>query len=102
MSFSTTITREYWLMKLEDLKKSGFFFEYKEISDFWVSRMRNISKEISVKKKIKGVFLVGSVPHHAIILSVEIVPREAVPERYRGAIHGFQCYRLKCTDEGGF
>ena len=91
MSFSTTIKRECWEMKLEDIRRDGFFYEYKDLTEFWETRLNNIVTPT------RGVFLVGKDPLWVVVLEISLIRYRDVPERYREYLHTDPVYRLKCV-----
>lgn len=90
IKFSTTIKEKYWKMKMKDLKKHGFFWEFKKDSKHWRSRL---DKGIITK----GVFLIGNKPKNVIILEIQKIKTYAIPKRYsHGLIKTKECYAIKC------
>ena len=98
---STTITKKNFEMKMEDMKKEGFFIEYKEEKPFWKKRIDNLLKEYDLRawgfsgELPEIVFLVGNVPHRFRIVDIRYTIN--VPERYASAIQTKFVYAFKCV-----
>ena len=88
--FTTTIKAVYFLEKLKDFKKDGFFYEYKSLTDFWHTRLSNLDPPCD------GVLLVGSKPYKITVLKVEIVSMKYIRPSYRGPLTTKYAWRLKC------
>ena len=105
MKISTTITKRFFDLKMEDLKESDYFLEYKEPKPFWTKRLTPIIDHFLNKNRIKTdqnieiVFLVGSVPHRFIVVDVWNVHRDFIPERYQSAILTDFAYAIKCVSK---
>lgn len=100
MAFSTTIKKKYWNMKMNDFDESGYFYEYKEDSDFWEKRMRTLRIELRKKGEVDGVFLVGNVVYRVKITEVESCWTRHIPEKYNnGLITTPSCHYLKCIPQ---
>jgi len=101
MKISTTITKKFFEMKMEDLSTDGFFIEYKEVKPFWKKRIDNLLKEYDLRawgffgRQPEIVFLVGNVPHRFRI--VDILYTDDVPEKYASAIQTEFVYAFKCV-----
>ncbi len=96
MAISTTITRQFFDMKIEDLNESGFFIEFKEFKKFWIKQLDNFnSNKNDLTEEI--VFLVGSEPYRFKAISIWKVHREFIPERYSTAITTDFAYAIKCV-----
>lgn len=106
---STTITKNFYNMKMQDLKEHGFFYEYKEAKPFWDKRINKlfpISDDGAIKPldDIEIVFLVGNKPHRFKVASfsyhLHIHDKDStVPERYRSAIKTDYAYGIKCVEQ---
>ena len=101
MKFSTTITKKYWEMKMEDIAKKrergvspAYFFEYKEFKPFWSGRFYRM---IAQGFPIYGVFLLGSKPHRVRVLEIYEVKTQYIPEKYADAIKTDKCWVVKCV-----
>ncbi len=93
---STTITKKYFDMKMEDLKESGYFIEFKECKPFWDKRLNMFDSNIDgLNEKI--VFLVGSQAHRFKVISIWQVHHDFIPSRYAAAIHTEFAYAIKCV-----
>jgi len=99
--FSTTIKKKYWLMKMEDQKAKGYFWEYKQTTQFWERRLGPMCNLNRMWFPIDGVFLVGRVPHRVKVFTVNRTKREYIPERYAAEMPTVDCYALQCVTEGG-
>ena len=88
--FSTTIKQIYLDMKLEDLERDGFFFEYKEKKEYWDVRISKLSYPC------KAVFLCGNKPSYFEAIEAEIVKTNELPDKYSEAINTKLCWRIKC------
>jgi len=97
MSISTTITKRFFEMKLEDLKESGFFIEFKECKPFWDKRLSGYNSNHD-DLNVEIVFLVGSVPHRFRAISIWQVHRDFVFARYAEAIKTEFVYAIKCIE----
>ncbi|MFH0904505.1 MAG: hypothetical protein V1854_04875 [Methanobacteriota archaeon] len=101
MKLSTTITKRFFEMKMQDLSTNGFFIEYKEDKPFWKKRIDNILKEYDLRvygflgKTPEIVFLVGSEPYRFKV--VNIFYTHNIPEEYASAINTEFTYALKCV-----
>lgn len=89
--FSTTIKQKYWDRKKADIDSQGFFFEYKDTSDYWNKRLSGL------KLPVKGNFLVGKKPHKVTVRAVVQVRRKNIPEQYRDALETEIVWRLHCV-----
>jgi len=94
---STTITKKFFEMKMEDLKKSGHFIEFKECKPFWDKRLAGYASNHD-DLDVEIVFLVGSVPHRFKAISIWQVHRDFVYRRYEEAIKTEFAYAIKCIE----
>lgn len=96
MAISTTIKKIFFDMKMNDLKRDGYFIEYKEENPFWVKRLSSIQlqNQGNPVKDIEIVFLVGKTPHRFKV--VEIFHTSVIPECYASAIKTEFAYAIKC------
>ena len=97
---STTITRKFFEMKMQDLEKDGYFIEYKDDKPFWKKRIDTLLKKFDLRaygflgKLPEIVFLVGNKPHRFKI--VNILYTHVIPEKYASAIKTEFVYAFKC------
>lgn len=89
--FTTTIKQIYFDMKMEDLKIFGYFEEYKDITPFWKRRFIHLSLPT------KAFFLVGSEPHHFILIEKKVISKQEIPEKYRSMINTEKVLVFRCT-----
>ncbi len=98
--FSTPIKKIYWAMKMEDLKRDKFFYEYKGDSEHWNKRLWPCKLELEnqLTNKIDGTFLEGRIVHRVKITEIKVFPIQRVPKRYRheSVVESQDCWRLKC------
>lgn len=90
--FSTPIKKKYWDMKIQDHIRDGYFIEYKNQNNYWNPRIKRLLDQLPCK----GVFLVGKEPHRVLILEINEVVPEYIPERYAGEITTPMAWELKC------
>jgi hypothetical protein len=90
VSFTTTIKRKWWDMKMGDSRESGVFVEYKEDRPFWNTRIGNL------RAPCEGVFLVGREVHRVRVVAIYAIRREDVPEVYREAMTTPFGWALRC------
>ncbi len=95
MKISTTITKRFFEMKMDDMRESGYFFEFEELKPFWNKRL-NIHKCNRDVLNIEIVFLVGSKPFRFVAKSIWEVHRDFIPEKYRCKIKTEHAYAIKC------
>lgn len=102
MAISTTISKKFFDMKMEDLKESGCFIEYKEVKPFWKKRFDNLLKRYDLRCygyngcKPEIVFLVGNKPHRFRNIDLKCIKASDVPKRYANAIKTEFAYALQC------
>ena len=102
MAISTTITKKFFDMKMEDIKEMGFFIEYKEDKPFWKKRIDNLLKEYDLRcygflgKQPEIVFLVGNKPYRFRV--VHLFYTKELPEKYASAITTEFAYAIKCVE----
>jgi hypothetical protein len=89
MAISTTITKAFFEMKMQDLKETGYFWEYKESKIFWKKRLDKDFTDCTI------VFLVGSVPHRFRVADVLEIHHDLIPEKYQSAIHTDFAYAIR-------
>ena len=89
--FTTTIKKKYWNMKMEDEKRLGYFWEYKQQSEFWMKRISNLAPPC------EGVFLVGSELHRVIVTEIREFRTDHIRQDYEGPVKTPVCYGLKCV-----
>lgn len=96
VKISTTITKKYFYMKLDDLVEHGYFYEYKEDKTHWSTRLNKIKVSPSGEpiENTEIVFLVGKTPHRFKV--VEIIYTSVIPEKYAAAINTEYAYAIKC------
>jgi hypothetical protein len=101
MRLSTTITKKYFEMKMEDFKETGFFIEYKEEKPFWIKRLDSFVYNLTNQDDldIPIVFLVGSKPHRFKVVSLWLVHKDFIPEKYQSAISTEFAYAIKCVKD---
>jgi len=93
MPFTTTIKQIAWEMKMEDLKEQGFFLEYKEKKDFWITRFNNL------KVPCEGVFLIGNTEVHRVtVVEKGTIASSDLPEKYGTYVKGDELFYFKCQD----
>jgi len=98
---STTIKKEFFNMKMQDLSADGFFIEYKEDKLFWKKRIDSLLKEYDLRvwgflgELPEIVFLVGNEPHRFRI--ADILYTDDVPEKYASAIQTKFVFAFKCV-----
>ncbi len=95
-------------MKLEDLKQDGYFYEYKETSPFWKTRLSKLNPDEggNLEANTEIVFLIGSEPHRFKIENIFLTA--GIPEKYKEAITTYiidesgakfkWAYAIKCTE----
>ena len=93
MSFTTTITKRYFEMKLVDLKNLGFFEEYKNYTRFWETRYCNLNYSLPCN----AVFLVGSKVHRFTLIEKKIINKCEVPEKYYDVISTDKVFVFRCV-----
>lgn len=91
MTFTTTIMRKNWEMKMRDHKKKGYFYEYKSMKEHWNKRIPNLEPPCS------GVFIVGRDSYLVEIQEVLVGKTHQIPERYAPFVETEKCYILKCV-----
>lgn len=74
--FTTTIKQKYFELKMDDLKVSGYFDEYKDATPFWKTRF------IHLFPPTDAIFLVGSKVHRFTLIEKKVISRYEVPEKY--------------------
>ncbi len=89
--FTTTITQEFYNIKMEDLKIFGFFEEYKDITPFWKKRFIHLSPPT------RAIFLVGSDVHEFVLVGKKIITRTEIPEKYQSAIRTEKAFAFRCV-----
>ena len=98
--FSTTIKRKYLDMKLEDWRKDGYYYEYKEASEHWNKRLEKLRNFMDNNKStVEGVFLCGQESTRVMVDSITKRTSEEkywIPERYKDAISTDEFWVLKC------
>ncbi len=98
---STTITKAFFEIKMQDLERDGFFIEYKEDKPFWKKRIDTLLKEYDLRaygflgKLPEIVFLVGNKPYRFRV--VHIFYTHVIPEKYASAIKTEFAYAIKCV-----
>lgn len=100
---STTITKVFFEMKMQDLERDGYFIEYKEFKPFWKKRIDNLLQKIDLRCwGIKSrpypeiVFLVGNKPYRFKV--VHIWWNDSyIPDRYKSAITTEKFFGIKCV-----
>lgn len=98
MTFTTTIKRVFMDKKLQDLRESGRFTEWKEDKPFWRTRVSSVRRDLEAGDVVGAVFLVGRQVYRYRVLSVREVGRDEVPDRYRGAITTERVYGLEISE----
>lgn len=96
MTISTTITRKFFDMKMQDLERDGCFYEYKEDKPYWHKRMQKLPLG-KVEEPFEMVFLVGNVPHRFKIINIEWTNPNSIPECYKSAVKTEFAYAIKCV-----
>lgn len=91
MKISTTITKKFFDMKMQDLEKYGVFWEYKEDKPFWKKRLDKFESSAEI------VFIVGKIPHRFLVVDIFQMHRSHIPARYRSAIQTDFTYVIKCV-----
>lgn len=101
---STTITKKFFDLKMEDLKRDGYFIEYKEVMPYWKERIFNLYNlsDGELVKDIEIVFLIGNNPRRFKVEEfkvedIALIPNWLVPYQYRGAINTKLIYAIKCV-----
>lgn len=74
--FTTTIKQKYFDLKMDDLKVSGYFDEYKDATHFWKTRFAHLSPPT------EAIFLMGSKVHRFTLIEKKTIPGCEVPEKY--------------------
>ncbi len=95
---STTITKAFFDMKMQDLEWDGCFYEYKEDKPFWHKRMQKIPLgdcRGQICEPVEIVFLVGKVPHRFKVTYITYT--SVIPERYASVIKTEYAYAIKCV-----
>jgi len=103
MALSTTITRAYWLMKMEDVERDGFFWEYKSCTDHWSKRFLTALNEFILTgcESIPGNYLIGSESKRTDVIGFMIMQAKDVPDRYRAAVSTDIALAWKNVPKGG-
>ncbi len=94
MAFTTTIKRKYFDMKMADLQKQDYFWEFKGEGKFWTKRL------INLRVPCDAVFLVGSKPYRFKAVEVKLFNVAELPEPYGMFIRemGFiRCFGIRCV-----
>lgn len=99
MAISTTITKKFFDMKMQDLKANGYFIEFKENKPFWKKRLGEYGFSNHDNMNVKIVFLVGNKPHRFKAISIWEVHRDFIPKRYQSAIQTEHAYAIKCVEQ---
>lgn len=94
MKISTTITKKFFEMKIEDLKYSGYFLEYKERKTFWNKRL---DFWFDPHAEVEIVFLAGSKPYRFKVIDIWVVHFDFIPKKYQSAITTEYAYVIKCA-----
>jgi hypothetical protein len=89
---STTITKAFFEMKMQDLKESGHFTEFKEHKDYWRKRLHRL---IGIDG-IQIVFLVGNKPYHFKVSDINVLHSDFIPFKYVSAITTDYAYAIRC------
>ncbi len=89
--FTTTIKQKYLDLKLEDLKVSGYFDEYKDATTFWKTRFAHLSTPT------EAIFLVGSKVHRFTLIEKKIISRSEVPEKYKSMMTTEDVLVFRCS-----
>ena len=94
MAISTTIKKEYMVMKLEDLARCGHFVEYKDRVPFWNVRFDKVAR--------KGLptpitFLVGRKAYKFMAVGLSIIRADDAPLKYRESLTTITAYRIVCV-----
>jgi len=66
MALSTTIKNDAYKKKLEELEKQGYFWEYKDVTDFWKKRIPRQEYPTTI------TFLVGNKPYKFLAVDYTI------------------------------
>ena len=67
MPISTTIKKDVFEKKMEELKEQGYFIEYKPTNDFWNKRLLRQNQDMPTTI----TFLIGSKPEKFKAVSME-------------------------------
>lgn len=96
MKISTTIKKKYFDMKMEDLERDNYFYEYKSESPFWLKRLGKIINKYQGNpiQDTEIVFLVGKNPYRFKV--TEIFHTTVIPLKYAEAITTENIYVMKC------
>lgn len=94
---STTITKAFFEMKMQDLERDGRFYEYKSNTPYWYKRLTNlVSGNWELIEPTEIVFLVGKTPYRFKVEAIKFDPDE-VPARYASALKTESVYAIKCV-----
>jgi hypothetical protein len=95
---STVIKKICMEEKFKDLKRDGYFFEYKEMKSHWVSRLEKL---IPIENPTEITFLVGSIPFKFRVTSIEKVLGTWIPSKYQAIANPNNtvlAYAIKCEE----
>jgi len=95
MAVATTIKKEAFKEKLNDLKENGFFIEYKENKEHWKKRLEGLT----IPNEI--VFLVGSKPYKFRITKITKTTINKIPKKYESFLESESnsyFFAIKCEN----
>ena len=83
---------------MEDLKKNGHFYEYKEDKKHWQKRLNDpyLQQATGEFKPIEAVFLIGKKVERYLIVEIGYSKTIHIPIKYREAIKTENCWWLRC------
>ncbi len=95
MKISTTITKKFFGMKMDDMKEAGYFLEFKERKTFWNKRL---DFWFDPHEEVEIVFLVGNKPHRFKVVDIWNVSRDFISKKYQDAISTEFAWVIKCVN----
>lgn len=93
---STTILKKYFDEKMKDLDKSGFFLEFKEVKQYWITRLSKYNSNHD-DLNVPIMFLIGQKVYKFTAISIWVVHRDFIPKKYINAITTEFAYCIKCV-----
>ena len=85
-------------MKMEDLYRDGYFYEYKQESAHWKKRLVKVALYKKLyNTKVEIIFLVGNNPHRFMVGEISSILKTDVPVRYAEPINTESAYAIRCV-----
>lgn len=97
---STTIKKSYFIEKMKDLKKDGYFIEYKECKPFWLKRLNKLITQdgyARLKEHTEIVFLVGKEVYRFKVNNMWYT-QDNIPAKYSDAIKSGEAIAISCSE----